>query len=62
MQKKVIDNGSCGDYEGEVDVSLTNQGTYSGHDLRACCSKFSINRLAMIAETGLSKATPSSCP
>ena len=37
-------------------------GTYSGgHDLRACCSKFSINRLVMTAETGLPMATPSSC-
>ena len=36
--------------------------TYTGgQDLRPYFSKFSINRLTMIAETGLPVATPSSC-
>ena len=59
MQKTVMESGCCGDYEGVVDISLPNPGTYSGgQDLRACCSKFSINRLTMTVETGLPMALP----
>ena len=49
-----------------MDVSSTYhfqiRGTYyGGHDLMACCSKFTIYRLAMIAETALHMAATSSC-
>ena len=54
----------------DLEVTMKVSSTYlleihwaysGGQDMRACCSRFSMYRLAMTADTGFPMAAPSSC-